>query len=927
MLGLRTQAAHLLSALLLWAASLAAAAAQVSLTAEEQAWLDGRAPLRVATKQEWAPIDTYSYEGQYRGLSGEFLHLIGQRLGVRLEYVALPTLAQGLDALRDGRADIVPSVSRTPRREQFMRFTRPYLDVPNVYVARHGVGRVGENEPMRGLRVAVERGYAVIDVVRELHPQARIVEFDDSANALRGVSQGAADVYLGALPTTTFLVEKLLLTNLEIRTPWRTELSALHLGVRADQPMLQAVLDKALDSITLAERQEIHRRWVPLRTLLAEPSPPLPLSAEERRFAEQMPALRVGFDEAHRPYAFLDAHGQASGMAFDYLSLLTRRLGISLGARRGGTWPEVFALARSREVDLLLAVADNEQRREEFLMVGPWISAPTVLVTRQEAPAVSALRELEGRTVAVLKDGQHRFLLERNYPKVRLLELPTREDLLDAVADGRADGAVSNVSFVVPRLQEGLGAGLKMAGIFPELKSDLYFAVRRDQPMLARLLTRALDSVSDAERAAIAARWAVVTPLLEPNARETLRRAAPWLGALALALLLTLLWGMYLKRQVRRTLAAEHAVQLERDRARALAEARAEFITVASHEIRTPANAVLGALELVSRASDGAAQREMLGLAKRSAATLLAFVNNLLDLSKADAGRLAIHLSDDDVAAALREVVDTLEPTAASTGVVLRLTLDPKLAPRLATDPMRLRQVVMNLVSNALKFTPAGEVRVDAAVVAEDDRSQRVAITVRDTGVGIPAELVDTLFKPYEQAHTGGGRSLGTGLGLALCKRLVDKMGGTIELKSEAGRGTQVRIELPMARGTAPTPASQPLRALVVDDDLVQQMLIRAGLEQLGCVVDVCSNGAEGLQMFRLHRHALVLGDCRMPVMDGYEFARRLRAEPGGDRAFLVGTSADLDDKSAALDSGMLRVVQKPISRAVLTDLVAAVSS
>jgi len=903
----------------------------LQLSTAEQQWLAARPTVRVATKQEWAPIDVYSYEGQFRGLSGDVLHLIEQRLGMRFEYIAMPSLADGLEALRRGQVDVLPSVSRTPAREVFMRYTQPYLDVPNVYVARRGVGRVDQKQSLAGMAIAAERGYAVIDTIRERHPKARLVIFENSADALRGVSQGEADVYLGALPTTTFMVEKLLLTNLEIRAPWRTGLSALHFGVDRDNVMLQGILDKALDSISLAERQEIHRRWVPLRTLLAEPPPPLPLSDAERKFLAQMPALRVGFDEAHYPYSFRGADGQLNGMAQDYLDLLTQRLGLSVGVSRGGTWPEVYQAAREAKVDMLVAVSSNAERRREFQFVGPWISTPTALVTRADANPVTDLQQLQGERVGVLANGQHKFLLRELHPQLRLAEYSTREALLDAVLKGEVVGSFSNVSFLVPKLQEGYGASLKMAGIFPELNSDLYFAVRRDQPMLAALLERALATVTDAERATVTAQWAVLPVQSTPTGAQVLRRAMPYLAGLMLALIVSLGWVLRLRRQVQRTQAAEAALSAARDEAVNLARARKEFVTVASHEIRTPVNAVIGALEHLRR-HDGTARRdELLLLAERNAETLREFVNNLLDLSKSDAGMLDIHPESADLRELLRELLQTLQPLAAHKPVVVALMVDPALAPRVLVDRMRVRQVMLNLLSNALKFTAHGRVELAVRVLSDDAASQHIEFTVSDTGCGVSADKLPRLFERYAQADaTTASRYGGTGLGLALCKRLVEAMGGSIVMTSREGEGTQVRVELRLARAGATTAGVQPspadahgLRVLLADDDRVQQIVLVALLESRDCTVDVANDGQQALELWRRHRHRLVLSDCRMPVHDGYGFAKALRGEPGGHCVYLAGISADGDDTATALAAGMDGLLEKLLSESVVDSLLA----
>lgn len=920
------------------AQSVSDAPAAVNLTEAERAWLAAHPRLRVFTKTEWAPIDLYSYEGRFRGLSGDYLALIAQRLGIRFEFTARATLAEALAALEAGEAEILPSVSRTPQRERFMDFSRAYLDVPNVYISRRGVQGVGPDESMTGLRVAVEQGYAVEALVRERHPQSRVVLFADSGQALRGVSEGAADVYLGALPTTTFLVEKLLLTNLEVRSPSHSSLSALHLGVRKGETVLLGILDKALAGITLAERQDIHRRWAPLNTLLTAPSPPLALNADEQRLVATLPALRVGYEADYRPYSFRGSDGRLAGMAHDYLRLVADKIGLRVGTPTAGTWSEVYGQARRGEIDLLIAVAANAEREGEFRFVGPWLSTPNVLITPQDAAPVLSLLQYSGRRIAVLRDGQTAWLMRKLHPQVRLLEVDTRVALLAAVANGRADAAFVNATFAAPSLAQGLGSALKMAGFFPELNSDLYFGVRRDQPELAALLERALATVNDGERAAIAARWAV---LPEPNdlgveARETVRRLWPVAAGVLAALLMSLLWAAWLRREVARRRAAEAALAVERDHAQMLARARQDFLAEASHEIRTPVNAVLGALGQVAAQPLPPHTRELTALATRAAHTLSEYLNNLLDLSKSDAGELRLLLQPDSLAGAVQDAVHAIEPMARATGLVLEFELDATLAPSHVFDAFRLRQVVVNLLSNAVKFSSEGTVRLRVRVTGGDALGQRIALTVQDEGQGIATEHLAQLFRPYAQAGDSLAHRRGsTGLGLALCKRLVEAMHGSIELAAAVPRGTvaTVLLSLPLAEAVPAVPASpsvpsspmHALRALVVEDDRVQQILLEAVFARTGCIVHVAGSGEAAQALWLRHRHALVLTDLQLGgEVDGCALARWLRAQPGGPAVRLIGCSADLARADEARAAGIERLLYKPVTAAAIEQMVAA---
>ncbi len=424
-------------------------------------------------------------------------------------------------------------------------------------------------------------------------------------------------------------------------------------------------------------------------------------------------------------------------------------------------------------------------------------------------------------------------------------------------------------------------------------------------------------------------------------------------GALLGLLGSSIVWAWVCWRQQRRLADVKQAMAAEQSVVEQATRNRAAFIAEASHEIRTPINAVSGALDLMSREALPQPVRQHLGLARAATTRLQEFVNNVLDLSKADAGRLAIHLQDEDVAAALADVVVMLRHLADHKGVQLDLDLDPAIAPRLKVDSLRLRQVIINLLSNALKFTPrGGRVLLRAQVVHNAADEQRVVITVDDTGAGILPEKLERLFQPYEQAHTESSlRQPGSGLGLVLCKRLMLAMGGTISLTSRVGRGTQAKATITLARGSDQPPESsffvtQPawmegsgtgvrseqsvraavqLRVLVVEDDRVQQLLLAAELEELGCRVDVAENGHLALQLWQKHRHPLVLTDCRMPVMDGMEFVKQLRLLPGGQQVMVIGTSADLDSADKALEAGMQRLLPKPLPRVLLADLVSSV--
>ncbi|MEM5277805.1 ATP-binding protein [Cupriavidus taiwanensis] len=377
--------------------------------------------------------------------------------------------------------------------------------------------------------------------------------------------------------------------------------------------------------------------------------------------------------------------------------------------------------------------------------------------------------------------------------------------------------------------------------------------------------------------------------------------------------------------------------------AEAANRAKSAFLASVSHEIRTPMNAITGMLELTLAQSQlPDEQRLQLVTAHKSALGLLALIDDILDLSKLEAGKFSIHPAPASLAGLVDDTLLIFGPVAAQKGLPLTSGVGAALAPLHQVDALRLRQILANLVSNAVRFTDSGTVHIRLDAQAPCDGVQHVLLTVSDTGVGIPLEAQARLFQPFEQvhgcAHPNAG---GTGLGLAICRRLATAMGGRITLTSQPGRGTRVVVSLPLQIAGAAPPAglaepAPPLRMagcprcdasiLVVDDHAPNRLLLQRQLEHLGHRVSTAGDGREALAALDRGSFDVIVCDCAMPVMDGLAFARAVRARDDAHRCVpIVGctASAASSDHAAAVAAGMNAVVVKPVG---LQALDAAVS-
>jgi len=380
--------------------------------------------------------------------------------------------------------------------------------------------------------------------------------------------------------------------------------------------------------------------------------------------------------------------------------------------------------------------------------------------------------------------------------------------------------------------------------------------------------------------------------------------------------------------------------------------AKSTFLATMSHEIRTPMNGVLGMIELLGLTKLDGEQRTTLEIVRESGKSLLRIIDDILDFSRIEAGKLEVRPEVASIKKLIESVNNLYTGSASSKGLRLKHSTDPKISPAVLVDPVRLRQILNNFVSNALKFTPrGGTIEVKAELIERADAMDRLRFSVKDTGIGISAEQQQQLFQPFSQVESDTARRYGgTGLGLTICRRLANMMGGAIEMVSEPGKGTTMilTLSLPIAdpkdlttidpqgrdllststimRRLAPSVAQAETEAtlvLLVDDHPTNRALLARQVRALGYAAESAENGLEALDRWKSGRFGIVITDCNMPEMDGYELARsirRLESAQGGKHIPIIACTANAlqGEAETCFAAGMDDYIAKPVE---LTEL------
>ncbi|MHC6224819.1 transporter substrate-binding domain-containing protein [Pseudomonas sp. X10] len=1026
------------------------------LTPAQTRWLGARRALVLGTSApDYPPFDITSSGRDYQGLTADYAGLVGTALGLPVKVLRFASRQAAIDALVQGRIDLLGSANGFEASNSGVALSHPYAIDQPVLVTREDEKRPLDTG-LEGLRLSMLYHYLPLDEVRATYPKATLLSYPSYQNALNAVAFDQADVFIGDTLSTHYHINQGHLPNIKMANFGKHEPVGFSFALRKDNQTLLDLVNATLDSLSSATREDIYQRWSAGGSRLLTDRK-LQLSPREEQWLQQYPVMRVVVNETAAPLTFFDNHGNFRGIAADLLELIRLRTGLRFEVQRANGIGDMIEQVRQGHADVIAAISSGGRRNDILSISRPYLENSYVLVTRGGKDQPSTLEQLDGRRVAVTRDSAMADLLSRRIPQAHRVETESAFHSMTLLGTGQVDAAIA--ALINANYALATNRGLVIRGSVGAEPATFSMATTRQAKELSSILDKALLSISPEELGVINNRWRGYSAHDDAYWQTYQRLILQVVLGTSLMLLLSLGWNARLRRQIKQRQAAERALndqlefmrallngtphpiyvrdregrlqscndsyldavqatpedvigkrvqeslfthceytrQIQADYRQVMEEgkplildrplrlknreltiyhwilpyrdslgemqgiiggwidiserrelvqdlrlakqqaddanrAKSTFLATISHEIRTPMNAVIGMLELsLKRAEQGQLDRPAIEVAYHSAKDLLGLIGDILDIARIESGHMTLAPEPVAIAGLVESVRRVFDGLAQQKGLALEVAIEPAAHCHALLDPLRFKQVLSNLVSNAIKFTEQGHVRIHVDVREEGVPARPVLdLEVCDTGIGIREADQQRLFSPFAQANPNSeAAQAGTGLGLVISRSLCEMMGGQLTLASLFGVGTRVKLLMPLECVAASSPATGPeqgfctpdprLKILVVDDHPANLQLMAQQLNFLGLSQQNARDGREGLRAWQTGRFDVVIIDCNMPHMNGYQLAEAIRAHENQrrwPRSTLLGYTANAQPevRQRCLAAGMDDCLLKPIS-------------
>lgn len=522
--------------------------------------------------------------------------------------------------------------------------------------------------------------------------------------------------------------------------------------------------------------------------------PAIQLTPEEEAFIKVHPEIRLGVDPKFVPFEFIDTDGEYKGITADYIDLLSRVVGIKMSVLKGLSWTEAYNKALKSDIDVLPAIGKTPEREKSFLFSEPYYHFKRVIVIRNSDTKIKGIEDLSGKTVAVQKfSSHHSYLLL--YPDINLSLYDSVETALTSVANGTETAFLGNLATTHYLINSTGLTNLKFIVFESDKQQSLFFAVRKDWPELVSIINKGLETITEEQRISINNKWIDVDNEVDYG---PIIKKLMWIGFFIFVIwAVSLYWILQLKKEILIRKKIQEDLEIAKIEAEAANNIKSSFMARMSHEIRTPLNAITGMAYLLKKSETSLTRKMYIEKIIHASNNMLSIINDILDYSKIEAGKMELESFSFNMDDLLKSVVDIVSYKIDERGIGFELSKDPRIPTWFYGDPKRIEQILINLINNAAKFTEEGKISFEIRLTARDKDDCHLMFSITDTGIGMSEEQIKNLFTPFSQADASINRRFGgTGLGLSIVKNLVENMKGEIRIFSTEGIGSTFIVNI-----------------------------------------------------------------------------------------------------------------------------------
>ncbi len=878
---------------------------------------------------------TYSENGGYGGVDADYLDELCHFTGWKIEYVKCSSWDDALQKLEEKKVDLVGSAQYSEERagiydyaalasgytfgclfvqedsdlafEDFGRMKDMTFGVVESYIRKKDfLDYLGQN----GIRNPELQEY---DTTQELQEALRSGQIDVAVHTLTEVGRGQCLVGKFAYAPCFYITWK---GNQAL-------LQELNLGIQ-ELKMVQPVLEQELIARYYGDRRE---NFAP----------------DERNYIDQGNKVKIGFYRDTRPLAYINEQGEYDGIYIQIIKKVAERSGIQIEfvpMERSVYWKE---LLQEGKIDFYAGSNNNRLAQDEkIVLTSSFMAYNAVIVSRNDFV-------LSDQEVTMVLTKGRTYWADSLEIKTKVIYRDSAKDCLKALENGDADITLLNTVEYNYLSKNERFSNLIEWDNFRYQSGTALAASRESDPVLFQVMNKALELITEGEREDIINQYMNI-PYESYDLQDYIYQSRNVIAGSAIILLFLLVFGFSISHMRKRSYhlleVKNEELQTAMEEAERANQAKTEFLSHMSHDIRTPINGIMGMLNIAeSNPEDSDRQSDCREKIRTSAEHLLSLINDVLDISKLENGNV-------ELASEVFSLTELLESCAAIIGgqasaQKVRLTTDFTQLDQLPHtyfrgSPLHIKQILINIAGNAVKYNKSeGSVSFRCHKVSEKEGIAGLCFEISDTGIGMSSDYLEHIFEPFTQEKDGARTNYqGTGLGMTITKRLVDKMGGTIQIESELNQGSRFTVVLPLELAVPPeTPGGEQRedetdftgkQVLLVEDNELNQEIASYMLAERGLQITIAANGKEAVELFDKappHTFSIIFMDVMMPVMNGYEATKAIRALDRPDAASVpviaMTANAFAEDVKDAMDAGMNEHMAKPLEPEVINRVLA----